>query len=254
MTTVAAPVTPPVPWTRSVHVELRKSLDTRAGRWLMLVMSGLSLLVALVLVVWGTREELTLQTFVSMMSLPLLMLLPIVGIMAATQEWSQRTGLVTFTLEPRRGRVVAAKLVASVLLGLAVIIVSGLVAAAFHAGVVSLGSSPGDWSMDGAATLGLIVTLLMFVLQGVGFGLALLSTPVAIVASLVLPTVWTIASALVPRVESAAVWLDLNRVTAPLMEGAMTGEDWAHLGTSALVWIGLPIAIGTWRVLRSEVK
>ena len=108
--------------------------------------------------------------------------------------------------------------------------------------------------MDGAATLGLVVTLLMFVLQGVGFGLALLSTPVAIVASLVLPTVWTIASALVPRVESAAVWLDLNRVTAPLMEGAMTGEDWAHFGTSALVWIGLPIAIGTWRVLRSEVK
>ena len=49
MTTVAAPVTPPVPWTRSVHVELRKSLDTRAGRWLMPVMSGLSLVVALVL-------------------------------------------------------------------------------------------------------------------------------------------------------------------------------------------------------------
>ena len=45
------------------------------------------------------------------------MLLPILGIMAATAEWTQRTGLVTFTLEPRRGRVVLAKALAALVLG-----------------------------------------------------------------------------------------------------------------------------------------
>ena len=251
---MSAVATSAVPITRTIHVELRKMVDTRAGRWLMGVMSGLSLLVALVLTIWWPREELTFATFVGMMTMPLVMLLPIIGIMAATQEWSQRTGLVTFTLEPRRERVVLGKLAAAAVLGLGVIVVSGPVAAAFHAGVLAFSDAPGDWSMRGPAVAGLVITLLMYVLQGVGFGLALLSTPVAIVASLVLPTVWTIASALVPRVESAAVWLDLGRVTAPLMAGQMSGSDWAHLATSALVWIGLPIAIGTSRVLRSEVK
>ncbi len=244
----------PVPLTTTIHVELRKMVDTRAGRWLIGVMSGLSLVVALVLVIWGTREELTLQTFVSMMSLPLVMLLPIIGIMAATQEWSQRTGLVTFTLEPRRGRVVLAKLVAAVLLGLLVVAVSGLVAALFHAGVTTFTDAPGKWNLHTMATAGLVLTLVMYVLQGVGFGLAFLSTPMAIVASLVLPTVWTIATAMIPGVADVAEWLDLSLVTAPLMEGRMTGEDWARLGTSALAWIGLPIAIGTWRVLTREVK
>lgn len=251
---MSAAATSPVPITRTILVELRKMVDTRAGRWLMGVMSGLSLLVALVLTIWGPREELTLATFVGMMSMPLVMLLPIIGIMAATQEWSQRTGLVTFTLEPRRGRVVAGKLVSAVLLGLVVIVVSGLVAAAFHAGVVAFSEAPGDWSMRGPAVAGLVITLLMYVVQGVGFGLVFLSTPLAIVASLVLPTVWSIATALVPRMDTVAEWLDLSRVTAPLMAGQMSGSDWAHLATSALFWIGLPIAIGTWRVLTREVK
>jgi ABC-2 type transport system permease protein len=244
----------PVPLTRTIHVELRKMVDTRAGRWLIGVMSGLSLVVAVVLVIWGTREELTLQTFVAMMSMPLVMLLPIVGIMAATQEWSQRTGLVTFTLEPRRGRVVLAKLVAAVVLGLVVVAASGLVAALFHAGVTTFADAPGDWTLHGAATAGLVLALVMYVLQGVGFGLAFLSTPVAIVASLVLPTVWTIATAMIPRVSGAAEWLDLSLVTAPLMEGQMGSGDWARLGTSAVAWIGLPIAVGIWRVLTREVK
>lgn len=248
-----APVRP-VPWSRSVHVELRKMVDTRAGRWLMIVMCGLSLVVGAALVTWGTVEELTLQTFVSSMSMPLVMLLPIIGIMAATQEWSQRTGLVTFTLEPRRGRVITAKLVAAVVLGLVVIAVTGLVAALFHAGVVAFTDAPGSWSLEGAATAGLVLSLVLYVLQGVGFGMAFLSTPIAIVSSLVLPTVWSIASVITPRVESIGQWLDLSRVTEPLILGTMTGEQWAQLATSTAVWVGLPVAIGTWRVLRREVK
>ena len=43
--------------------------------------------------------------------------LPILIIMLVTSEASQRNGLVTFTLEPRRSRVVVAKFIAGVALG-----------------------------------------------------------------------------------------------------------------------------------------
>ena len=34
----------------------------------------------------------------------------------------------------------------------------------------------------------------------------------------------------------------------------MAGQDWARLATSAAVWVLLPLAIGTYRVLHREVK
>ena len=40
----------------------------------------------------------------------------------------------------------------------------------------------------------------------------------------------------------------------PLFAGEMAGQDWAHLGTGVGVWVLLPLAIGTWRVLTREVK
>ena len=40
------------------------------------------------------------------------MLLPIVGILLVSSEWSQRTALITFTLVPQRMRVMSAKLAA----------------------------------------------------------------------------------------------------------------------------------------------
>ena len=50
------------------------------------------------------------------------MLLPIVGLLLVTSEWSQRTALTTFTLVPERSRViVAAKLLAGCALALAAV-------------------------------------------------------------------------------------------------------------------------------------
>ena len=118
------------------------------------------------------------------------MLLPVLGIMAATAEWTQRTGLVTFTLEPRRGRVVLAKALAA--LALRPVVLVG------RRRGVRAGQrrrpAPATWDLDAAAGGGLVLALLIYVLQGVAFGLLFLNTPVAIVTVLVLPTVWTIAT------------------------------------------------------------
>ena len=34
----------------------------------------------------------------------------------------------------------------------------------------------------------------------------------------------------------------------------LTGEEWAQLGVSGLLWLVIPLAFGVWAVLRSEVK
>ena len=41
-------------------------------------------------------------------------ILPIIAILSVTGEWSQRSGLTTFTLVPHRGRVIPAKVVVAV--------------------------------------------------------------------------------------------------------------------------------------------
>ncbi len=237
-----------VPFHRLVRIELRKAVDTRAGMWMLIVMAGISLVVVGAFAIWGPDGEKSFDVLLGLTTLPLMILLPIVGIMLATQEWSTRMGLVTFTLEPRRGRVVAAKLVASVLLALVVL------AAAFAAsGLVTL-LTGGEFTAEGISILGVVLTFVVYVLQGAGFGLAFLNTPFAIVASLVLPTAWQIATSLISKLADIAPWLDLERTTGPLTEGTMNGDDWAKLATSVAVWVGLPIIVGTWRVLRREVK
>ncbi len=244
---------PGVPFARLLRVELRKLVDTRAGRWLLVVTGGISIVAVVAFLVWGEAAEATYQGLLGIATLPLVFLLPILGIMTATAEWSQRTGLVTFALEPHRGRVVLAKLVAAVGLGLLVVAVAAAGVALAHALGSGLRDVPTDWEVPGAMALGLVLALSIYLLQGVAFGLVFLNTPLAIVASLLLPTVFSIVSSLIDGFERVAAWIDLSLVTEPLFEGTMAGQDWAHLATAALVWLGIPLAVGTWRVVTKEI-
>ncbi len=245
---------PGVPMPRLVHVELRKMVDTRAGRWMLITMSAISLVVLTVFLIWGPAEEATFETLLGLTSFPLVVLLPILGIMAATAEWSQRTGLVTFTLEPRRGRVVLAKVAAALLLGLVVTATAFVAAALANVIGSSLGDANGAWDVTWQVTLGVILGFAIFVLQGLAFGFVFLNTPFAIVASLLLPTIWTIAIGLVSSLAEPSKWLDLIQVTEPLLSGSMTGENWGQLTTSFGVWVLLPLLLGSWRVLHREGK
>lgn len=245
---------PGVPMPRLIHAELRKMVDTRAGRWMLIVMSAISLIVVAALLIWADTDDMTYGTLLGFTAMPLIMLLPILGIMAATQEWSQRTGLVTFTLEPRRGRVIVAKIVAALLLGL--IVTAAAFAAAALANVIAAATSDGAgaWDVTWKVALGIVLGFAIFVLQGLAFGFVFLNTPFAIVTSLVLPTVWTIALSLVSALQEPSRWLDLNQTIDPLVSGAMTGENWGQLASSVGFWVVLPMLIGSWRVMRREVK
>ena len=245
----ALPGRPGVPFSRTLQAELRKMVDTRAGRWMVIVMAAVAAIILAAFLIWGPAEDASFSGLLQLSTLPLAMLLPVLGIMAATAEWTQRTGLVTFTLEPRRGRVVLAQALAALLLAAIVLVVA--VAASALANVVG---GTGEWDLTAAAGGGLALALLIYVLQGVAFGLAFLNTPVAIVSALVLPMIWSIATTAVSALDDVGKWLNLDAVMQPLFAGEMAGQDWAQLATAGGVWVLLPLAIGTWRVLTREVK
>ena len=256
--------TKPVPFVRQVGVELRKMVDTRAGLWLMVTIAVMTALFVVLLFIFGDNGETDQRTFFNFLgttSTPQGFLLPVMGILLVTSEWTQRTVLVTFTLTPRRGFVIAAKTVAALAIGL----VAMAVAMAFAAIAAVIADAPGAFDGFGAtdiATFGLVQAL--GVLQGLAFGLLFLNSAVAIVVFFVVPIVFNVLVNLISWLRDAAPWIDLNTAQTPFIgldtqtgqpvDAAITGEAWAHLATAVGIWIVLPIAIGMWRILRSEAK
>jgi ABC-2 type transport system permease protein len=248
--TAAAITAPRMP--RLTAVELRKATDTRAGFWLLLLVVLSALAVVAIVLAAGDPED---QTFASLFGDCVgivSVLLPIVGLLLVTSEWSQRTALVTFTLMPVRGRVLLAKVLAALIAGLAAILLAIAVAAV----ATLLGGAPDAWARIGAddfAKFGLLQV--SGVLQGLAFGLLFLSSAAAIVTFFVLPTAFTIVANLWGALRDAAPWVDLGTAQQPLFSGTdLTGEQWLQVTTATLIWVVLPFVVGMVRVLRAEVK
>ena len=39
-----------------------------------------------------------------------------------------------------------------------------------------------------------------------------------------------------------------------MFDGSLTGEQWAYIGVTGVIWLVIPLAIGLRFVMRSEVK
>lgn len=243
----------PVSFATLTLVEWRKQLDTRAGRWLLIT---IGVITAAVFVLTGAVGDGNVRfgDFVIGSVMPMATLLPIVGILAATSEWSQRTALVTFTLEPRRTRVGLAKLLSAVASGVLFYAVALALAALAHLCVVVFRGAEADWNVPLDVVLGVLVLVVIGMVQGVGFGLVLLNTPAAIVSYLFIPTLFTIVGSLVAAVRDAMPWIDLGTAGEPIFMGTAGGQEWAQLATATLVWAVLPVVAGLLRVARSEIK
>src|SRR5690349_11880682 len=126
---VATPVTvddrvPGIPWSRLVRIEMRKMVDTRAGFWLVVAIGLVSVLVTGAMLIWAHPRDMTFGQIFGMNNIPTGVLLPVLAILLVTSERSQRTGLVTYTLEPRRSRVVSAKLATSLVYAVLAVLVA----------------------------------------------------------------------------------------------------------------------------------
>ncbi|MEV0811018.1 ABC transporter permease [Micromonospora sp. NPDC050200] len=258
MTATSAPAVsvrpaPPGPSpARLTGVELRKLADTRAGRWLLATIGLVAAAIVTVQLFVLDDDAQTFTGFFTPSLLPIGLLLPVLGILSITTEWSQRTALTTFALVPRRERVVVAKLAALVLAALASVVVS-LAVATVGMLVAQVTGGADSWRFDWILLPHAAVLQVANVLMGAAFGLLLLNTPLAIVSYLLLPTVWTILATMVTALRGPARWLDTSATMEPLFGSEVTAGQWGHLAVSLLVWVAVPLAAGLVRTLRREV-
>jgi ABC-2 type transport system permease protein len=252
--------TPQTPMSRLTKVELRKALDTRAGRWLVIAILALVVVVEIIYSFAAHDDQKDFQDYLQIPGAVFGYFLPIIVIMLTTSESSQRNGLVTFTLEPKRSRVVIAKFLAGIVLALTVM-VAGLVIAFLGTLLgAATGSSP-DWGLDRGIVLNaLLLSNLIGVFVGFALAMLIMNTPGAIVAyfayTLILPTAVGILSSLSDGFDKVAPWIEFNTAQSPLISGdySPTGQEWAQIATSGFIWLIVPLAIGIRRLVRIEFK
>jgi ABC-2 type transport system permease protein len=233
---------------RLTRVELRKMADTRAGFWLLLVIELLAAAIVAITVIAGNQQDQNFHDLLKGTLWVVSLLLPVLGILAVTSEWGQRTGLTTFALVPERGRVITAKLLAAA--GLALYAVVACVVTAAIGNLFAGGS----WDLPLYALAHGALFELIGVLGGVAFGLVFLNSALAIVLYFILPTAWAVLFETIHALDKPADWLDTSRTFGPLVDGGMTGTAWAQLGTSLALWLGAFLLVGLWRLRRTELK
>ena len=178
--------------------------------------------------------------------------------MLVTSEWSQRTAMTTFSLEPRRMRIVMAKMLAGIALTGFVIVfalVVGLVCNLLY-GVLQ---GPIDWTFGWTGFLGFLITQTFAMLGGFALACLLLNTPAAIVVFFVykwvLPGLFALGAALM-------AWFDnigrldrlpdrAERALRHAVDRRSSGPTWPSCG---IIWLVIPLLIGLWRIQRAEVK
>lgn len=242
-----------VPVSRLTVVELRKLADTRAGLWLLIVIGVATAGTSAIMLGWAPDAEQHFAGFFAFGLLPSAVLLPVLGILSVTSEWSQRTVLTTFALVPARGRVLLAKLAAGTLIAIAATGATALLAAVANLIAGPLGGDA-SWALDSSLIWQGLLLQVIFVLMGIAFGALLLSTPLAIVIYFALPTLWTILGEMIKGLRTAAEWLDLNVTSQALSEPDATGGEWGRVAVSAAAWVALPLLLGAVRMLRREVS
>jgi ABC-2 type transport system permease protein len=233
---------------RLAAVELRKLADTRAGFWLLVVTALVAVAIVVLVLVFGDDADRSLDEVFAAALGTVSVLLPVLGILAVTSEWSQRTALATFTLVPERERVVAAKLLAGAAFGAVATAVCLVLAVA---GTAIAGA---DWSLAFSGVAGGLLYMVIGMLMGMALGLALMSSPLAIVLYFVIPTIIAVLVEAIRALRGLGEWVDTTITFDPLVNDEMAGGDWSRLAVSVAIWLGIPLLVGLLRLRRSELK
>lgn len=255
----ARPAPTPIPLGRLVSVELRKMFDTRSGFWLMMSIAIFALLATTVVIIFAPDDALSYQTFASAIGIPMGIILPVIAILSVTSEWSQRSGLTTFTLVPHRGRVLFSKALASVIVAVVSMVLAMAIGLVGNVIGPAINGTDMKWDVSVSQFLYIVLGNVLGLLVGFMLGVLIRNSPAAIVGyfvySFVLPTITSILAATQEWFKDAQPWVDFNFASTALFDDtAMTGAEWAHLGVTGIFWLVIPLTVGTWVALRSEVK
>jgi hypothetical protein len=261
-TTEAAPVrraARPIPTTRLVKVELRKMFNTRSGFWMLVSIGVLSVIATGAVIIFAPDSAVTYESLATAIGFPMSVILPMIAILAVTSEWSQRSGLTTFTLVPSRGRVIGAKAIATLLVGLGSVAVAFAVGALGNVAGSALAGVDTVWDISLSTAPQMVLGNLVGMAIGFTLGVVLRNSAAAIVGyfvvSLVMPGILVLLAQVRSWFEDLQPWIDWNETQVALFEGATnTGEEWAMLGSTTMIWIVIPLVVGLLSLRRSEVK
>jgi ABC-2 type transport system permease protein len=247
-----------IPLHRIVAVELRKSVDTRAGFWLLTSIGITSLLATGLVILFAPAEQFSYSTFTLAIGYPISVILPMIAILSVTAEWSQRSGLTTFTLVPHRGRVVLAKAIAVVSIAIVAMPVAFLVGALGNILGSAVTDAPTVWDQGPVDLLYLLLGNTLLVMVGFMLGTLIRASAGALVAyfiyAFVAPTLLTVLAINQAWFRDRQPWIDPNYSQDALFQGGFTTEQWSQLAVTSMVWLVVPLVVGVLGLLRSEVK
>ena len=198
-------------------------VDTRAGMWLLIVtfLAAVGGMLAQSLGASAADGQAVDVFFTA--SQIVSVLLPVIGILLVTSEWSQRTGLITFTLVPARNRIVIAKFVAALLVS----VVATVICLAL--GLLG-GSVFGSGTEISAAEIGRgFLFLGISVSIGVALGFALQNSPLGIVILFVGPILVGAVGAISHSINDVTKYLDQSGLVT-LVDPNGSGVRWNEVG------------------------
>ena len=178
-----------------------------------------------------------------------LLLVCLLGIVLVTTEFAQQTATSTFLITPRRGTVLAAKMLAAIQLAvaawLAATVVSVVTGAIFlHS--QGVGAQLGEWSVQRAILLNLVAYVLWAVF-GVGFGALIRNQLVATVAATVLYLIGAAAAGtlfdLINTYLITGTWVLGLQVIAPAVASQVMISPTALFTGSPPQWVGAAVLV-----------
>ena len=242
------------------QVELRKMFNTRSGFWLIASIAISAVLASGGVILWAADDQLTYSTFATAIRFPVVVILPLIAILSVTSEWSQRTGLTTFTLVPHRSRIIAAKAISSVLIAIAAMVLTFAVGAVGNVTSAAVTGTALVWDVTWTQCLYYVLGMILSLLIGFMLGVLIRSSTGAIVAyfvlTFVLPTIFGLLAESQQWFRDLQPWVDFQFAQTGLFifDQALTGEQWANIAVSGLGWLLVPLAVGLAFVMRAEVK
>lgn len=238
-----------IPFTRLLRAEWGKATETRAARWLLALVAASSVALLLVPLLNPANTDQSYTGYLRFAAMGLTILLPVVSILTLTSEWSQRTVLTTFTQEPRRIRVVTAKVAVSLLVAGAAAVFGGLVTVAALAVAAASGRHV-EANLSIVVVIGYLLYMALNVLAGAALGALVHNSAAAITLFFALPAgILLLGQAWRP----IAKWVDSTKTFDWLLRGQWSGHT-AQLLVTVALWVAIPLSVGIARTVRREIN
>ena len=195
-------------------------------------------------VLWAARDQLTYSTFTLAIGFPMAVILPVIAILSVTAEWTQRSGLTTFTLVPHRGRIVFAKAIVAISIAVASMLVAFVIGALGNLLAAALAGRDAVWDQGVATLAAIVLGNTLVVLIGFMLGVLIRNSTAAIVAyfvyAFVAPPLLELLAANQAWFHDLYPWVDPNVTQNLLFHGPLVGQQWLQLAVTTAVWLVAP--------------